>query len=172
MEKKLLIFLFFVTGLSSYNQPVVKIFAFEQESSPGTVPAGVKDENGNPVKKAAAKEIYFVFLSFKKTSNIKPVQIFIKGKSFSIEAIEIRKSPVEYTDNTIPNKPEKNILIPQTSNKVVEIKLNNASIAQKKSFSLQKLANLNEVVVSYLWHKKKYFIALKNIKKLNPLVNE
>jgi hypothetical protein len=172
MKKKLLIFIFLAAGITLYGQPAVRIFAFAQESSPGTIPAGVKDENGDPVKKAAAKEIYFVFLSFRKTHVIKPVQLFIKSQAYMIQATKIRKTPVEYADNSIPNKPEKDILIAKTSNKVIELSVGEKAVPKKKSSYVQKLTKSIDVVVSFFWNKKKYFIALKKIKKLKPALNE
>ncbi|MFI5188592.1 MAG: hypothetical protein ACHQF0_17800 [Chitinophagales bacterium] len=172
MKKKLLIFIFFAIGFNTYCQPAIRIFAFEQGSLPGTIPAGVKDENGNPIKKAAATTNYLVFLSFKKTNNINPVQLFIKGRVFSIRAIIDRKTPVEYTDSTIPNKPEKTILIPQTKNKVIEVRATEMAEEPEKTSYVQKLTKTNDVVMFYTWNKKKYFITQKRIKKLEPLVNE
>src|SRR5689334_2144540 len=101
MKKILLFFLVFIVGSNLFSQPVAKIFAFEQENMPGTKPAGVIDENGKAVKKAAAKKKYFIFLSYKKTYNVTPVQIFIRGLAFSIQTITSRKTPVEYTNKTV-----------------------------------------------------------------------
>lgn len=67
MKKNLLFFALIVATCFVNGQPAVRVFAFEQQILPGTIPAGVKDENGNPIKKAAAnKKNYFIFLSFKK----------------------------------------------------------------------------------------------------------
>ena len=170
MKKKLLVLTFLAIGLHVYCQPVVKIFAFEQENLPGTIPSGVKDENGNPQKKDAAKKNYFIYLSFKKTYDITPVQIFIKGKAFLIQANVLQKTPVEYVNNTIPA--EKMILVPKTTNKVLKIKVSEISMQDKKNAYIQKLSNKNDIVIAYLWNKKKYFIALKKLKKLESKANE
>ncbi len=172
MKKNLLFFIAFILSLNLFSQPVIKVFAFEQESLPGTIPAGVRDENGNPVKKAATKKNYFIFLSFKKTYNITPSQIFIRGKTFTIQTTEIRTTPIEHTNYNIPNKPEKTILVPQTNNKVFELKINEATTQGKKTVSVQKLTDKNEIVIVYLWKSKKYFATLKKLKKLEPIANE
>lgn len=170
MKKNLLVLTFLAIGLHVYCQPAVKIFAFEQENLPGTIPSGVKDENGNSRKKAAAKRNYFIYLSFKKTYNIIPVQIFIKGKAFLIQTNDLQKTPVEYVNNTVPA--EKMILVPKTTNKVLEIKVGETSIQGNKNSYIQKSANKNDIAIAYLWNKKKYFIALKKLKKLESKANE
>jgi len=172
MKKNLLFFIAFTIGLNLFSQPPIKVFAFEQENLPGAKPAGIKDENGNLIKKAAAKKNYFIFLSFKNTYSVSPVQIFIRDKSFNIQTTITRTTPVEYTNNNIPNKPEKITLVPQTSNKVLELKVNELPVQDKKTEAVQKLADKNDVVIAYLWKKKKYFITVKKLKKLEPVANE
>jgi hypothetical protein len=172
MKKNLPFFIFFVLALNIYCQPAIKVFAFEQESLPGTIPAGIKDENGNPIKKAAAQKNYFIFLSFKKKYDIAPIQVFVKGKPFNIQATYDRELPVEYTDNTILNNREKTILVPKTKNKVIEIKLMEISSQQKEDPRFQELADSNDVVIAYTWKKKKHFVTLKSLKTLKPLINE
>ena len=172
MKKNLLFLIFFGIGLNTYSQPRIKVFAFEQENLPGTIPSGVKDENGNPIKKAAAKKNYFIFLSFKKTYDITPVQIFVKNQPFSIQKTDIKKTPVECISNTISDKPGKVVLVPKTTNKVLEVKLTEMLMRQKKNSYIQKLSNRNDIVIAYLWKKKKYFITAKKIKELEPVVNE
>ena len=172
MKKNLLLFLLATIVLKGLSQPVIKIFAYKQENSPGMVRAGVKDENGNPVKKAAAQMNYFIFLSSGRTTKITPTQIFIRGKSFSIDSLLEKDTPVEYTDNSIPKKEKKIVLVPRTNNKVVEVKI----VPSKKNFSmtsyLKKLTKTNDLVIGYIWHKKKYFLTRKSFRTLNPRVNE
>jgi hypothetical protein len=172
MKKILLFFLVFIIGSSLYSQPVVKIFAFEQENMPGTKPAGVTDENGKVVKKAAAKKKYFVFLSHKNQYNVMPVQVFIKGRAFSIQTITIRKTPVEYTNKTVINNPEKTILVPASKDKVLEINIVEIPQQEKAPESVKRLAHKNDVVIGYMWNKRKYFATLQKIKTLEPLANE
>ena len=162
----------FAFGLNAYCQPTIKIYAFEQENLPGTIPSGVTDENGNPIKKAAAKKNYSIFLSFKKNEIVTPVQIFIRGQVFPIQTTEIKKTPVEYLNNMIPAKPEKIILVPKTNNKVVEVKLGDTLMQKRKNAYIKKLLKNNDVVIAYLWKGKKYFTAAKKIKELEPVANE
>jgi len=172
MKKILLFFMVFSIGANLFGQPIVKIFVFEQENLPGTKPTGVTDENGRAIKKAAAKKNYFVFLTFKKSYDIRPVKIFIRGKSFSIQTTTLKKTPVEYTNNTVVGNPEKTVLVPFTKNRVLELNITDTQAEEKKSGSIRNLTEKNDVVIGYIWNKKKYFATLEKIKKLEPVANE
>lgn len=172
MKKILLFSAIFIIGLNLFSQPNVKIFAYEQDNLPGTRPAGVVDENGKPIKKAAPKKNYFIYLSFKKKYSIKPIQIFVKGQSFEVGAFSARNAPVEYVDNMVPNNPEKTVLVPLTDEKVLEVPVAEPSLGQKKTSNIQKLTSKNDVVVAYIWNNKTYYATLKQIKKLPSRVNE
>ena len=172
MKKNLLFSAIFILALNLFGQPTVKVFAYEQDNLPGTRPAGVVDENGKPLKKAAPKKNYLIYLSFKQKYSIKPVQIFIKGQSYEVGHSTVRKAPIEYVDNMVPNNAEKTVLVPATDNKVLELPVAEPSPEQKKTANIQNLTAKNDVVVAYMWNNKKYFITLKQIKKLAPRVNE
>jgi len=158
-------------GSGVRSQPSIKVFGFEQENSPGTVAANLKDENGNPIKKAATPKNYFVYLSLKREHNIIPQQIFIEGKAFSVATNTIESTPVLHVDNNIPGKPQQTILVPKTSDRVIELKIVD-TIAVEKTSTLKKLTKKNDVVISYAWKKKKYFAVLKKLKKLEPVLKE
>jgi len=172
MKKILLFSAIFIVGLNLFSQPGVKIFAYEQDNLPGTRPAGVVDENGKPIKKAAPKKNYFIYLSFKQKNSIKPVQIFIKGQSYEVGSFSVRSAPVEYVDNMIPNNGEKTVLVPSTDDKVLEVPVAEPSPGQKKTSTIQNLTAKNDVVVAYVWSNKKYYVTLKQLKKLPSRVNE
>jgi len=175
MKKKLQFFTFtlLISVVTTHGQPAIKIFAWQQQSLPGTVPVGIKDENGNPIKKAAAITNYFIFLSFKKNYSIRPVQVFIKGSSFAVDTvIEVKKTPVQQTNLTVPNNPHTKILVPKTSNKVIRISPAEKTDSVEKSAHLKNLIKTNDVVVAYVWKEQRYFIAVKTIKELDPMFHE
>jgi hypothetical protein len=171
MKKYLLFFSLIIIGSGVSSQPSIKVFGFEQENTPGIVTANLKDENGNPIKKAATQKNYLVYLSFNQEHNIIPQQIFIGGKAFSVATSTIESTPVQYINNNIPGKSQQTVLIPKTSNKVIELKIV-GPIDVEKTSTLQKLTNKNDVVISYFWKKKKYFTVLKKLKKLEPVLKE
>ena len=172
MKKFLLFSGIFTVGLNLFSQPTVKVFAYEQDNLPGTRPAGVVDENGKPIKKAAPKKNYLIYLTLKQKYSIKPVQIFIRGQAYEVGTTSVRKSPVEYIDTMVPKNPDKTVLVPATDNKVLEVSVAEPSLGQKKTSTIQNLTAKNDVVVAYMWNNKKYFVTLKQIKKLAPRVNE
>jgi hypothetical protein len=171
MKKTLFFFLTIAMGLVSYGQPAMKVFGFEQEVLPGTIPANVKDENGNTVRKAAAKKNYFIYLSLKKNCNITPQQVFIRGKAFTVETKQVKNTPVEYVNSKTSIDSEEIVLVPSTSNKVIELKINEP-VGVKKSAKLKKLMHNNDLVISYVWKTRKYFTVLKQLKTLEPILNE
>jgi len=171
MKKYLLFFSLIIIGSGIYSQPPIKVYGFEQESSPGTVAANVKDENGNPVRKAATKKNYFIYLSLKQKYRITPHQVFINGKAFSLETGLVDTTPVQHVSKNVPGADEKTTLVPKTSNKVIQLKIVDP-VQVKKTSGLQKLTNKNDVVVSYTWQTKKYFAVLKKLEKLDPVLNE
>ena len=171
MKRHLLFFSLIIIASGIHSQPSIKVFGFEQESSTGTVAANVKDENGNPIKKAATQKNYFIYLAFKQKYSIAPQQVFINGKAFPAKASLVDTTPVEHINNNIPGNPEKTTLVPKTSHKVIELKIVD-SIQVKKTPAIQKLTNKNDVVISYTWKKKKYFAVLKKLKKLDPVLHE
>ncbi len=171
MKKYLLFFSLIITGSGIHSQSSLKVFGFEQESSPGTVAASVKDENGNPIKKAATQKNYFIYLSVKQKYNIVPQQVFIHGEAFSVETSTIEATPVKHLNSNIPGKPEYTTLVPRTTKKVMKLKIADAIQAGETS-TLEKLTKKNDVVISYTWKNKKYFAVLKKLKKLDRVLNE
>ena len=152
-------------------QPVVKVFAFEQDNLPGMIAAGVTDENGKPMRKAADKKNYFLFLSFKNTYSITPEQVFIRGQAFAIIAILDKKTPVEYLNDNFPGNPEKIILVPETNDRVIEMRVKGIPMQEEK-ISVQDLTDKSEVVIAYLWKEKKYFATLEKLEKLEWVANQ
>jgi len=171
MKKYLLFFSLLFIGSGIYSQPGIKVFGFEQEISPGTVAVDVKDENGNPIKKAANKKNYFIYLSLKQKYNVTPLQVLIHGEAFSVEADMAEITPIEHFNNNIPGQPEKTTLVPATTNKVIELKMI-GPLQVKKTLALQKLTKKNDVVISYSWKKKVYYAVLKRLKKLDAVLHE
>ncbi|HEV8504029.1 MAG TPA: hypothetical protein VGQ53_01475 [Chitinophagaceae bacterium] len=169
--KKYLLFFSLIIGSGIHSQPSVKVFGFEQESSPGTVATNVKDENGNPIKKAAIQKHYFIYLTVKQKHRLIPNQVFINGKGFSVETNVVDKTPVVRVNNNIPDRPEQTILVPRTNNKVFELTIADPFPVEKTS-TLQQLTTKNQVVIAYTWKEKKYFAVLKKLKKLDPALNE
>jgi hypothetical protein len=172
MMKIILPFIVFFLAPCLQAQPAIKIFAFEQESLPGTIPVRLNNENGNSTKKAAARKDYLIFLSFNKKENISPELVYIKGNPFKIKLTRIRSTPIELVNNTIPGHPEVTTLVPTTSNRILELKINNNNTWSPKPGVARKLTEKNDMVIAYRWKKETWFIALKKILPLESTANQ
>jgi len=172
MKKNLLFIGLFYAGIAGSGQPSIQVYGFQQQSLPGTIPTGLKDENGNPVKKAAAKVNYLIFLSFKKNSSITPSIVFVNGSPFKAQTTPVEKTPVEYTNHTIPNQPVAKILVPKTNRKVLRIEPAEKIEENAVDPHLLELAKVNNLVIAYQWKKRNYFVTLKKMNELDPQLNE
>ncbi|MER3497423.1 MAG: hypothetical protein C4308_01680 [Chitinophagaceae bacterium] len=168
---KNLLFGFFLifTSLFAFSQPVVKIFAYEQEIIPGTIPANVTDENGNPLpEKSYIKKEHRLFFSCSKNYNPRPVLMFIRQQPFAIQAAAAVSTPVIHSDHVTGNK---KTLVEKTGNKVLELVKGDAQQKKNYTANLTKLIKANDVVIVYEWKGKKYYAVAKKLKKLEPQQN-
>jgi hypothetical protein len=169
--KKITFLIFVLTSLSAISQPSIKIFAYSQAVSPGIVPKGVTDENGKTI--TTKKEIavnYYIFASYNKSIKINIEEIWIKGNFFNPVVKNIDSTPVLNINETIPGNPVKVIMVPATTQKVISLKpgeLIKNHIIQASSF--RNLAKHAELIISYVYKGKKYFIGVKKIKVLEPI---
>jgi len=169
---KKLIFLFFILiSFSAISQPAVKIFAYSQAVSPGIVPKGVIGENGKTI--STKKEIpvnYYIFASYSKSAKINIEEIWIKGKFFNPIVKNVDSTPILSINENIPGNPVKEVLVPATIQKVIS--LNPGHLIKDifiQSPSFKNLAKHSELIISYVYKRKKYFIGIKKIKVLEPV---
>ena len=165
-------FLFLMAAsIPGLSQPVVKIYAYSQIATPGIIPKGVTDENGNRIntKKEPAVN-YYIFASYSSPAKINFSEVWIKGKFYNVRIKKIDSTPVINVNETIPDKPVKVELVPASKGKVLSI-----IPAETKKSSLIKTSwfiNMTkhaELIVSYTYKGKKYFISVKKIKILEPV---
>jgi len=163
--------IFVLTSVSAISQPAIKIFAYSQAVSPGIVPKGVTDENGKT--KTTKKEIavnYYIFASYNKSVKINIEEIWIKGKFFNSIVKNVDFTPVLNINETISSNPVKEVLVPATTQKIISVKtgqfIKNHTI---KVSTFRNLAKHSELIVSYVYKGRKYFIGVKKIKVLEPV---
>lgn len=169
---KKIYFLFLITiSIPALSQPPIKVYAYSQAVSPGTIPKGVTDENGNRIttKKEPAVN-YYIFASYNSPEKIAFSEVWIKGKLYNSKIKNIDSTPVINVNETILNKPVKVELVPATKEKVLSIvpaETKKSSLTKASWFI--KMTKHAELIVSYLYHGKKYFITIKKIKMLEPI---
>jgi hypothetical protein len=155
----------------SHCQPHAKVFAYEQSVLPGTVPAGVTNEEGAPVKtpRVGVSTTFHIYFAHDLSSGVKPVSLWIKGRSLQFTP-EAASPPVL---QHVPGNPRTLTLVPRTSMSVSRLVVTGESAKQPTlSTSLKKKLGASEVVVGYTWKGKTYYAALKNINVLEPLMNQ
>jgi hypothetical protein len=169
---KKLCFLFLMTiSISAISQPFVKIYAYSRVTMPGTIPKNVTDENGNRINTKKESPVnYYIFASYNSSVKISFGEIWIKGKFYNVQTKNIDSTPVVLTNEDIPGNPLKEILVPASKGKVMSIipgKTKKSSL--KKTSWFINMTKHSELIISYIYHGKKYFIGVKKIKVLQPV---
>jgi hypothetical protein len=62
--------------------------------------------------------------------------------------------------------------VPKTSNKVIKIEPVKSAGPTANGSHIKNLVKTNDLVIVYLWKNKKYYIALKKITELDPVLHE
>ncbi|MBK5271864.1 MAG: hypothetical protein JJE22_12705, partial [Bacteroidia bacterium] len=121
MKKLCFIFLVFIS-FAGISQPSVKIFAYSQTETPGNIPKGVTDENGNPVNTTKKTHVnYYIFAVHPPSYNIIFTEIWLKGKFYTIKTHKVDSTPVIKLNKNMPGNPVKEVLVPYTEQKVISI---------------------------------------------------
>jgi hypothetical protein len=168
----LLIFTTFA-GCTLFAQPVVKVYAFKQAVVPGTIPAGVTDENGKPSNTSGPGHLtdYFIYLSHSGKLFIAPITLWIKGKCYQFKTEVINNTPVTNVNYNIPNRPATTLLVPATSNKVTRLLVSDLPGTRCAASSAEKKHPL-DVVVSFKWKNKTYYAHAAVLKTLEPALHQ
>ena len=164
--------LFSVMVLFAEKTPVIKIYAYSQVISQGKNPGqGIINENGTEEKEKVKPGIhYLIYLEQARTDIVIPEHIWIHGKGYSIESILITDTPVELENQAVYNGSKKNMLVPETSNKVLQlVQTGIYKEPGKRQLTLKKLISASDLVVSYFWKGKMYYKGIKKIKMLEPI---
>lgn len=170
MKSFLFLILFFSACLFSFGQDV-KLKAYVQSVLPGTVPRKVTDESGRPRQTPSGKnEQYYVYLLYSKKTKVVPVEMWLNGKPFSILPRNVEKTPVEIGDSNNPAG-GKTVAIPQTKDKVVQLKPSTYTDG-KSNYTTQQKAKANDVVVVYKINGKFRTVSLPHFVRLEPIANQ
>lgn len=170
--KKIFIFLLIilVSGTACMAQTrssSVKIYAYSQVTTPGTVPVDI-DEKGNPIeRKIEPRPNYHIYVVCLPA--IKVTTLYIKGVQYSLQQEKVLQNPVIEDRPDMPEKGAHKILVPKTSRLVYKITpVIESKDKQQPSKTIQ-LAAKNEVVLVYNLNGKKYYSTAKKIIVLEPI---
>ncbi len=165
--KKLYFLLLLFISCSVLAQPRIKIYAYSQVVMPGTIPV---DENGRPLRPKELPVNYYIFAVNKSFVKINFTEVWIKGKCYKTQTSPVDSTPVITTNYDIPDNPVKTILVPATKLRVISISHSEACGNIKKSSSwLLNMTKHAELIVSYFYQGKKYYIPVKKIKVLQTV---
>jgi hypothetical protein len=169
--KKILLFTlayFLSASVQAQASPLLKVHAYVRHSTPGAVPKVVASENGAPIKKTATALVnYSIYVELKKGTTITINRLWIDGKAFKARKETVLETPVVFKQAGIGNQYQTDTLVPKTNNivwKLVQDGMINQS--QKPPKSLKG----NALLVEYIWKGKKFYYAVKEWKKLPPLI--
>ena len=153
----LLFFAVLLFELKAQSTPVIKIYGYKQQLFQGKKPS--KNE---PIKNSAQHKL---FVEYRKNSSINITGVWIESDFFRFTTHPKLKSPI----SDIQQPANKQILVPKTNNRIIEIELKNKQEpSPRPTATLGKLLQNNDVVISYLFKGKTYFATLKKLIVLEP----
>jgi len=151
-----------ITGVSCSAQSKgnIRLYGFEQSVAGGKAPD--INEKGLRVGKRGGKN-YFLYAV--ASSRIYPSEIWVEGTRFGVTTKTIEQTPVEYGDDMNVGSPKK-VLIPKTSQKVVQLIPNASTESKSTGTKARALAQKNELVVVYKQGGKFYYQTLSRLASL------
>jgi hypothetical protein len=158
-------FLLFALGLclAGFGQKKgkVKLYGFKQVVASGKAP-GFDSTTGLRISKESGRNYYLYAVA---PSRIYPTEMWIDGNHYGVTIKTIEKTPVEIKDEIVVRAP-KMVLVPKTTEKVVQL-IPTAAIQSKAASKLAKsLAQTNAIVVVYKQNGKFYYQTLPKLETL------
>jgi hypothetical protein len=168
MKKIYLIPLLFISGFA-FAQPAIKTYAYSQLSYPGTIPVGT-DESGKSVEMKELPVNYYIFATHLPSARVNFGSVWIKGKYYQTQVEKVKETPVISTNYDVPSNPEKTVLVPATRHQVMSITpVGNPGDSVIRAAWFRHMVKNYELIISYYYKGKRYFIPVKKIKILPPV---
>jgi hypothetical protein len=156
----LLALLMTCVSCSAQSKGNIRLYGFKQAVAGGRAPD--INEKGLRVSKGGGKNYFLYAVS---NSRIYPTEIWVEGTRFGVTIKIIEQTPVEYGDDMNVGSPKK-VLIPKTSQKVVQLVPNASTESKITGAKAQTLAQKNELVVVYKQGSKVYYQTLARLSSL------
>ena len=160
---------FISLSLSSFTQTSdVRLYGFRQTVLSGTHETNQTDEQGKEIK--AEEKIYnttFIYFSYPPNEALYPVEIWMNGSQYSVKTKPVT-TPVEMAYDNGTDNPDRVILIPYTTDTVVQLMLSD-KLPSKTNGIKKSLAETNDLVIVYKKNGKLYSQTLKKIKGLRTI---
>lgn len=158
------------TGAQAQQNSNLMLYAFEQTVTPGIQKARDIDESGNriPAKETGPMRNYMLYAVSPSAARLYPVALWLKGTKYGVKQKTVEKTPVTHTDYTNPSNSKYRVLVPETSQKVLEL-IPTDVFANKEFPAAERLAATNEVVFVFRQGGKFYYKTLPKLTKLEAI---
>ena len=164
----LLVILFTVSQVNAQTYKGALLYGFQQSVSGGKKPtAGVEEKNTTGNVAIHPRKNLWLYLVMPEKLVFTPTELYLNGKKYRVKTERVTKTPVVFTDASIPDEPKTTVMVPETSRAVWQL----TPLAEQKpitSAMMKKLASQNEVMVGYIVKGKKYYASLKKLTWLEP----
>jgi len=170
MKKSGIIILLIISSLGLYSQTktsLVRGYAYERESTPGTIPKVIGEDGKESTRTIPRIKSYQLFLEYKKGTSIYPTKVWINGVAYRVRTENISTTPVLFKTNTIADSYETDTLVNKTSNKVIQLFTNGELKPVPKSKPKNATGN---IIVEYSYKGKIYLYKFKEIMKIAPQI--
>ena len=172
MKKAIAIVCLILSGatLSAQDKcPIVKGYAYQRTTLPGTIPKGVVDEQGREVKRPAKHMVtQYFYLETRPGESFDLQRIWVKGKPYEVKMKTVEQTPVLIAKTSVGSKYRSDTLVKQTRNNVMKLNVQQP-IDMKAGSKLARKIKRSDIVVEYSWNGKVLYFEIDTIKILEPL---
>ncbi len=152
-------FFLFQVDLSAQFNKRIKLYTYYQTILPGIQKQVLMDDSGNAYgTENQSKPNYLIYLEHRSSKTINPIEVWVEGKGYSLLVTKVASTPIEMTDNSIPDQPKIIIMVPTTNKTVLSISLNGLLDNPSKSVQFSEPGDQNIYVVYKKRCKKLYTI--------------
>ncbi|WP_121353995.1 hypothetical protein [Flavisolibacter nicotianae] len=164
MKALFFFFTILTVGLScsAQSKGTIKLYGYSQVVSGGKAPE--PNDKGLRVSRGTAKN-YFLYAE--SPGRIYPSELWVDGTRYGVTIKTINETPVEYGDEANIGSPKK-VLVPKTSQNVVQLIPIAATESKAPSAKAKSLARSAALVVVYKKGSKFYYQTLSRLSSLAP----
>jgi hypothetical protein len=163
-------FFIFTGCLEAQTRNDVKLYAYKQPVIGGAPQRTTITENGQPVENnnQRSRTNYLIYLEAPSGTRVIPVELWIEGENYGVSSTDI-KTPVETSSASLPGQEKANVLVPATSNKVVQLNIRPITIS-KANAAAKAASQSNQVVLVYKIGSRFYHAVVKELTMVEPVV--
>lgn len=157
--------------LQAQTRKEVKLYAYKQPVIGGAPQKATITEHGQSVENnnnQRSRTNYLIYLEYPSATRIIPVELWLEGENYGVSSTDI-KTPVEINTGNLPGQDKANVLVPQTSNKVVQLNIRPITVS-KANAAARAASGSNQVVLVYKVGSQFYHAVVKELSIIEPVV--